>query len=150
MDRADHDDYFARLGLGDLFLDTLPYNAHVTGGDALAAGLPLLTCTGPTFASRVGASLLHASWLPVLATWSFDQYERLALKVGAEPGLTVSVRRKLQDARHTCVLFDTDQYRRGLEAAYMTMWDINCRGEPPRSFRVESDNRVLLFPDGRP
>ena len=52
--------HLARHRLADLFLDTLPCNAHTTASDALWAGLPLLTCIGETFAGRVAASLLNA------------------------------------------------------------------------------------------
>ena len=34
-------EHLARHRLADLFLDTLPYNAHTTASDALWAGLPL-------------------------------------------------------------------------------------------------------------
>lgn len=53
-------EHLARHRRADLFLDTLPYNAHTTASDALWAGLPLLTCAGNTFAGRVAGSLLRA------------------------------------------------------------------------------------------
>ena len=46
-------EHLARHRLADLFLDTLPYNAHTTASDALWAGLPVLTCQGTSFAARV-------------------------------------------------------------------------------------------------
>ncbi len=73
-------EHLARHRLADLFLDTLPYNAHTTASDALWAGLPVLTCSGDTFAGRVAGSLLHAVGLPELITFSLDAYEAMGLR----------------------------------------------------------------------
>jgi protein O-GlcNAc transferase len=127
----------ARLSLVDLFLDTLPYNAHTTASDALWVGVPLVTCAGTTFAGRVAASLLHAAGLPELVTRNLQEYEALALKLATEPPLLQSIRRKLAENRPYCPLFDTDRFRRHIEAAYETMWDLYRCGEPPRNFRVD-------------
>ena len=78
-------DHLARTGRADLFLDTLPYNAHTTGSDALWVGVPLVTCLGPTFASRVAASLLKAIGLDELIADSLESYEKLALKLATNP-----------------------------------------------------------------
>jgi protein O-GlcNAc transferase len=134
VDAADH---LARLQQADLVLDTLPYNAHTTGSDALWVGVPLLTCCGTSFAGRVGASLLNAVGLPELITNSLSEYENAALMLARDdPSRLQSIRRKLAEARHTCPLFDTDRFRRGIEIAYKTMWDIFRRGDSPRSFSV--------------
>jgi len=131
------DDHLARMGLADLFLDTLPVNAHTTASDALWAGVPVLTCQGYTFAGRVAGSVLHAAGLPELVTTSLDGYETLALKLAGDPALLQSLRQRLQRSRLTCPLFDTDRFCRHMEAAYATMWDIWCRGELPHAFSVE-------------
>src|SRR5207244_8815531 len=57
-------EHLGRLTLADLVLDTLPYNAHTTASDALWCGVPVLTCAGETFASRVPGSLLHTRGMP--------------------------------------------------------------------------------------
>ncbi len=132
-------DHLARHRAADLFLDTLPYNAHSTAIDALWAGLPVVTCAGSAFAGRVGASLLKAAGLPQLVTDSLEDYEALAFKLATDHALLSSTRRKLADNRPTCALFDADRFRRHVEAAYATMWDIHRRGGSPRSFRVEPD-----------
>ena len=132
------EDHLARHRAADLFLDTLPYNAHSTAADALFAGLPVLTCTGATFPGRVGTSLLAAAGLPELVTHSLDDYERLALSLATDPARLAAIRRKLEANRSECRLFDSDRFRRNLEAAYATMWDIHRRGEHPRSFHVEA------------
>jgi protein O-GlcNAc transferase len=130
-------DHLARHRLADLFLDTLPYNAHTTASDALWTGLPLVTCRGRSFAGRVAASLLHAAGLPELVTNNLEEYEALALRLATEPSLLAGFRDRLRQNRLTCPLFDTDRFRRHLEAAYTRMWEIRQRGERPMSFTVE-------------
>ena len=117
------DAHFARLGLADLFLDTLPYNAHATAADALVAGLPVLTCKGTSFAGRVAASLLHAAGLPELITQSLDAYEALAMRLASEPTMLAGLRHRLAENRDTHPLFDTARFTRHLEAAYLQMWE---------------------------
>jgi predicted O-linked N-acetylglucosamine transferase (SPINDLY family) len=131
------EDHLARHRLADLFLDTLPYNAHTTASDALWTGLPLVTCKGESFAGRVAASLLHAIGLPELVTDTLEDYESLALKLARDGALLRAVGQKLERNRLTTPLFDSERFRRHIESAYMTMRDIAERGEAPRAFRVE-------------
>jgi predicted O-linked N-acetylglucosamine transferase (SPINDLY family) len=126
-------EHLARHRLADLFLDTLPYNAHTTASDALWAGLPLLTCAGTTFAGRVAGSLLASLGLPELVTHDLRHYEALALELAREPALLAALRGKLARNRQAAALFDTDRFRRGVEAAYAAMWETWQRGEPPRA-----------------
>lgn len=134
--RLPHDEHLARHQLADLFLDTLPVNAHTTASDGLWAGLPVVTCRGHSFVARVAASLLHAAGLPELATSSLDDYEALALKLAVDPALLESLRRKLGQSRLISALFDIERYTRRIEAAYAGMWEISQRGEAPRNFTV--------------
>ena len=131
------EDHLARHRLADLFLDTLPYNAHTTASDALWAGIPLITCRGESFAGRVAASLLNAVGLPELVTTSLAEYEELALRLATDASRLQSIRRKLEQTRLSCPLFDTDRFRRHIEAAYLTMWEIWQQGQGPRDFTVE-------------
>ena len=130
-------DHLARHRLADLFLDTLPYNAHTTASDALAAGLPLLTCAGATYAGRVAGSLLRALGMPELITQNLQDYEALALALARDPQRLGETRRKLEGNRATSPLFDTARFCRHIEAAYTTMWERSERGEPPQAFVVE-------------
>lgn len=137
-DRRPLGEHLARQRAADLFLDTLPYNAHTTASDALWVGLPVLTCLGQTFAGRVAASLLNAAGLPELVTTSLADYEALARKLAREPERLAEIKSKLARNRDTCALFDTPRFARHIEAAYLRMWEIFQRGEPPRSFAVEA------------
>jgi protein O-GlcNAc transferase len=120
-DRVTADAHLARQQLADLFLDTLPYNAHATACDALWAGLPVVTRRGNAFAARVAASLLTAAGLPELITESAEDYEALALALARDPGRLKALRDKLAANRATAPLFDTARLARDLEAAYSQM-----------------------------
>src|SRR5439155_21761581 len=130
------DEHLARHRLADLFLDTLPYNAHTTASVALWAGLPVLTCMGSAFAGRVAGSLLNAVGLPELITHSLEDYEALALQLATTPTLLSAIRAKLAQNRTSYPLFDTERFRRHIESAYLTMWERYQRGELPMSFAV--------------
>jgi predicted O-linked N-acetylglucosamine transferase (SPINDLY family) len=117
--RAGLEAHLARHRLADLFLDTLPYNAHTTASDALWMGLPLVTLMGRSFAGRVAASLLNAIGLPELVTHSLEDYEALALRLAGDPVLLAAVRAKLTKNRNTCALFDTGRFCRHIEAVYL-------------------------------
>lgn len=130
------DEHLARHQLADLFLDTLPYNAHTAASDALWAGLPVLTCLGTAFAGRVAASLLNAVGLPELVTRSLDEYESLALRIAHDPELRAALRSELAAHRSTWPLFDTVGMTRHIESAFNEMWRRHCAGEAPASFAV--------------
>jgi predicted O-linked N-acetylglucosamine transferase (SPINDLY family) len=120
-------DHLARQRLADLFLDTLPYNAHTTANDALYAGLPVLTCSGETFAGRVAGSLLQAIGLPELVTHALADYEAMALRLAREPQLLAHLRARLEANRHTHPLFDMAQFTRGLEDTLERAWTETAR-----------------------
>jgi predicted O-linked N-acetylglucosamine transferase (SPINDLY family) len=132
-ERARH---LARLALADLFLDTLPYNAHSTASDMLWAGVPLVTCMGRSFAARVAGSMLTAIGAEELITRDLAQYEALALDLARSPERLAAVRAKLVRNRTSHPLFDTARLCRHLENAYETMWDFHMKGMKPESFMV--------------
>jgi predicted O-linked N-acetylglucosamine transferase (SPINDLY family) len=136
--RLPHAEHLARHRLADLFLDTLPCNAHTTASDALWVGLPVVTCTGDAFASRVAASLLRAVGLPELVTGSLEAYEALATTLTTGRAMLADVKTRLARNRSPYPLFDTERFRRHIEAAYETMWERCQRGEPPSGFTVQS------------
>jgi predicted O-linked N-acetylglucosamine transferase (SPINDLY family) len=135
--RTRPESHLARQTLADLFLDTLPYNAHTTASDALWAGLPVITTPGTTFPGRVAASLLTAIGLPELIAPSLDDYERLALTLARDPDALAAVKAKLASHRESFPLFDTKRFTRHLEAAFRKMWERHRQGLPPQTFAVE-------------
>jgi predicted O-linked N-acetylglucosamine transferase (SPINDLY family) len=138
---ATAEEHLSRMRLADLFLDTLPYNAHATACDALWAGVPLLTIQGASFASRVAASALHAAGLDELITGSIEAYEALALELARNRPRLQSIREQLKRDRSALPLFDTVQFTRNLEAALLTMYQRHRRGEAAESFAVDPRGR---------
>jgi len=124
-------DHLARHKLADLFLDTLPFNAHATASDALWAGLPVLTCVGETFPGRVAASLLNAIGLPELITSTTQEYETLAIELATNPEKLAAIKHKLASNRLTTPLFDTQKFTRHIEAAYTMMYERYQADLPP-------------------
>lgn len=115
-------DHLARHIHADLFLDTLTYNAHTTCSDALWMGVPVLTCVGDTFAARVAGSLLQASDLNELITYSLQDYENKALYLANNPAALLKIKEKLLAEKMTSKLFDTQLFAKSLEASYQIIW----------------------------
>jgi len=126
-------EHLARLTAADLFLDTLPCNAHTTASDTLWAGVPLITCIGQTFAGRVAASLLRAADCEDLITTSLDEYEALALALARDPARLRAIRERLVSGREMVPLFDSTRFARDLEALFMRMAQRHRAGLPPDS-----------------
>lgn len=137
--RIPYADYLTRFQLADLFLDTFPFNAGTTASDALWAGVPVLTCSGEAFASRMAGSLLTAIGLPELITTSMKTYEELACKLAADPALLSLYRDRLAAHRSTHALFDTKRFCKNFEAALTAMMATHQQGKPAGSFAVETN-----------
>ena len=131
--------HLARHRLADLFLDTLPYNAHTTASDALWAGLPVLTQMGEAFAGRVAASLLKAVGLPEMITRDTAAYEALAVALGQDAARAAALKAKLAAALPGAPLFDTPRFTRHLEAAFRLMWQRHVEGKAPEGFTVPAE-----------
>ena len=128
--------HLARHRAADLFLDTLPCNAHTTASDALWAGLPVLTRTGESFAARVAASLLNAIGLPELIATTQDQYEALAIELASNPARLARLREALSNNRLSAPLFDTTLFTRHIEDAYTQMYQRYQADLPPEHILV--------------
>ncbi len=135
--RLSRPEYLARYRVADLFLDTLPYNAGTTASDALWAGLPVLTCMGESFASRVAASLLNAIRLPELITSTQEEYEALAIELATNPEKLGQICSKLEQNRFTTPLFDTQLFTHHIEEAYREMYERYQADLPPDHLVVE-------------
>ncbi|MCP3728301.1 acetylglucosamine transferase [Paraburkholderia sp. CNPSo 3272] len=113
--RVTPEDYLARYLVADLFLDTFPFNAGTTANDALWAGLPLLTCSGQAFASRMAGALLTAAGLPELITHTWEDYEEKAVALAHDPAELRRLRGELAQVKESGVLYDTPKFVRNLE-----------------------------------
>lgn len=113
--RVAPEDYLARYAVADLFLDSFPFNAGTTANDALWMGLPVLTLTGRSFASRMAGALLTAAELPELITYNLLDYENKAVELAQAPDRCTELKAHLQKVRTDGVLFDTPRFARNLE-----------------------------------
>lgn len=134
--KIDHYAHVARMGAADLFLDTRYYNAHTTAAEALWAGLPLLTCPGETYPSRVGKSLVLSCGLPELVAGSWDEYRELALRAARDPEWLSGLRQRLAQTRMTAAIFDVKRQARQLEKAYRRMRERFAQGLVPAPFNI--------------
>lgn len=130
------DQYLARQRCADLFLDSVPYSAHTTASDALWVGLPVLTCMGQAFASRVSASLLRAVELPELITEDEKSFEARAIELATHPALLKSLRERLKKNRLLAPLFDSQRFARAIEDAYVQVQARRAAGKPPESIYI--------------
>jgi predicted O-linked N-acetylglucosamine transferase (SPINDLY family) len=131
-------EHLARIAAADLFLDTLPFNAHTNASDALWMGCPVLTCSAESMASRVAASLLQSVDLCELVTTSPAEYEMLATSLPAQPEQMRKFRLHLLRQRDVAPLFQTGRFTRQLELAYRHIHDRRLAGLPPEHLLFRS------------
>jgi len=134
--RADLPEHLARQQFADLFLDTVPCNAHTTASDALWVGLPVLTCAGETFPGRVAVSLLHAVGLQALVADDLPHYEAMAYELATQPARHQTLVAALSENRAQLPLFNTMKTRDYLESAYAQMYQRSAAGEAAAGFDV--------------
>ncbi len=128
--RVKPEDHLARHVCADLFLDTYPCNAHTTASDALYAGLPLVTCSGNSFASRVAGSLLTTIGIPDLITNNLIDYEQKIVELISKPAQLADVKIRLQKNKSTSPLFDTQRYANAWEQLLLQVHQQSV-GNPP-------------------
>jgi len=136
--RMDLDQHLSRHRLADLFLDTLPYNAHTTANDSLSSGLPVLTLIGQSFASRVAASLLKAIELPELICHTQAEYEAKAIELARNPQKLTNLKKKLAKNRDKTPLFNGTQLTRDIESAYLAVYQRYQEGLAPEDVFVNT------------
>ena len=136
--RFERDQYLARYRLVDLFLDTLPYNAATTASDALRMELPVLTCRGNSFASRMAASVISAINLPELITATPKEYESVAIELATNPDKFKLIKSKLKENIKTTPLYDTVKFTASLESVYEVMYQRYHNGLEPDHIYIKA------------
>lgn len=136
--QVDVEDHLRRIKYADLFLDTLPYNAHTTASDALRMGVPLITKIGDSFASRVAASLLNSVNMPELITHTSEDYELLAIDLATNPKKLKAVKEKLEQNLIKSTLFNAEVYTRDLELGYKEVFERYHKGIDPDHIEVKN------------
>ena len=116
-----NDEHLKRITLADIFLDTFPYNAHTTASDAVRMGVPIITLTGNSFHSRVGASILKTINMEDLITYKKKDYEDLAIELGSKPEKLTKYKNQLREAVVKSPLFDSVLFTKNLEELYLKL-----------------------------
>jgi predicted O-linked N-acetylglucosamine transferase (SPINDLY family) len=135
--------HLARLPLADLCLDTYPFNGGATTSDVLWAGVPVVTCSGASYAARMSGSLLCTLGLSTLAASSLEEYEALALRLAQDPARLEDLRATLARQKTESPLFDTERFCRHLETAFTAMVERHRDGLPPATFHVPAMARSV-------
>jgi predicted O-linked N-acetylglucosamine transferase (SPINDLY family) len=124
------------MPLADVALDTSPCNGGTTTLDALASGVPVVTCSTPGFAGRMAASAVRACGLDELVQPDLDGYRALAIRLATDLTLLKTTRERVRAAHTASALFDARTRVRELESAYLEMHERALSGTPPASFDV--------------
>ena len=119
--RAPNDEHIARHALADLYLDTLPYNAHTSASDALSMNLPIVTLKGNTFASRVAGSLLHSLNLDELITENIENYIHCASRLTENLKYRQDIIYRLNEAKKSSPIFQPQLFVNTLESIYLNL-----------------------------
>ena len=130
------DEHLSRIKNADLFLDTFPYTAHSTCSDVLRIGLPVLTCMGESFTSRVSASFLNTMMLPELITTSYEEYEKIANKIANDKNYLSNLKNKILENKLKSSLYDVKLFTKNLEKAYSLMFEKYIKGEKNNNIEV--------------
>ena len=135
-ERLPLNEHLARIKNADLFLDTFPYTAHSTCSDVLRICLPVITCIGDSFTSRVSASFLNTMMLPELITTSYEEYEKLANKIANDKNYLSNLKNKILENKSKSSLYDIKLFTKNLEKAYFLMFEKYINGEENNNIEV--------------
>jgi predicted O-linked N-acetylglucosamine transferase (SPINDLY family) len=89
-------------------------------------GIPSVTLSGATAASRGGASLLTNLQLTELIAHTQDQYINIAASLAADLPILSHLRSTLRQRMQDSVLMDGKRFARDLESIYRTIWTDWC------------------------
>ena len=134
----DKKEHMKRIQRCDLLLDTTNYNSHTTAGDALWAGIPVLTILGDTMPGRVCASILTSSRLSELITTSIKEYEEKAIELATNGRKILQLKKKIIETKYTMPVFDMPKYVKNIETVLKEAWRQYTTGEQYKSFDVAS------------
>ncbi len=118
---SSREEHLVRLANADLLLDSHPYGAGSTAADALWTGLPILTCVGDSYVSRMCASQVRALGLPELVVPDLEAYRAMAIDLGLHPEDLAALRGRLVENRRTAILFDSKRFTRQFEDVLQEM-----------------------------
>jgi protein O-GlcNAc transferase len=124
----EHLDLYNRI---DIALDTFPYNGTTTTCEALWMGVPVITLSGVTHASRVGTSLLTTVGMQEFIGNSEEEYVRKSVDLAHNIERLRTFRKSLRDMILRSPLTDMKRFASNLENCYRSVWRTWCKNEHP-------------------
>ena len=112
----------------DIVLDAFPCAGVATTFDSLWMGVPVVTLSGRTEASRSGAGILSGLGMDALVAGSDDEYVQLAVSLAKDPRRLAEWRRNLRPRLAGSSSMNARRFASGLEALYRKAWLAWCAG----------------------
>jgi protein O-GlcNAc transferase len=106
----------------DISLDTFPYHGTTTTCESLLMGVPVVSLTGTTHASRVGLSLLTASGNPEWAAKDEGEYVAKAVELASDRARLIELRMGLRGRLLASALCDGAAMAARFGAALEAEW----------------------------
>jgi protein O-GlcNAc transferase len=125
-DRLPYRQYLELIQTVDIALDPFPFNGHTTTCDCLWQGVPVVTLSGQTYASRFGGSGLVTLGLADLIAHTADEYVQTATSLATDVERLRQLRSSLRERMAGSPLLDFRTFTRNLEAEYRRMWTRWC------------------------
>ena len=120
-------DRFAELHARvDIALDAFPFNGGTTTIEALWHGVPVVSLSGRSFASRAGCSILGNAGLGELAAESEEGYIEAAVALARDPDRLARLHAELPEMLRRSPIMDEAGFTAGLESVLRAAWREWC------------------------
>ena len=124
----------------DIGLDSFPYSGGITTLEAIWMGVPVVTFSGDTFASRHSASHLNAVGMGELVAPDLDGYIDCAVALAASPQRLAELRAGLRQRLSGSPLCDGDGFAAAMAQSFSGLWRDYCARR--RAGRSSGSNRA--------
>ena len=127
----------------DIALDSSPYNGTTTTLEALWMGVPVISLSGNTHASRVSHSILHRLNLGGLACGNVREFANKAKELSDNAELRQTLRNSLRDTMRNSSLMNEQQFTQEFTTALRQQWHQWCHQRNIEE-GLEAPNNALL------
>ncbi len=147
---AKHKEFLETYQRIDIALDTWPYSGGLTTCEALAMGVPVVTCVGPTFAGRHSATHLANAGLPELVTDNWDDFRKRARELATDlPNLAV-IRAALRTILKESPVCDGARFAKNFTKAMRGIWQRHCEGKAPAALTFNKEGEAWFADEAAP
>jgi predicted O-linked N-acetylglucosamine transferase (SPINDLY family) len=142
--RSDIGDYLAMHRLVDVCLDTFPYPGGTTTCHALWMGVPPLTMTGATLASRIGATILEYADLTDFIAVDAEDFLQKGKSISKDIARLITLRGTLRTRMKNSSIGQPALIAAGVDDALRTIWQRWCANLPRVSFEANPQQSSLM------